>query len=71
MNVGIVIDTWKLPIFHQHLTTAGLTYAKATDAPKGTIGLIVTTDTPEAIATIVRAANTEAAKTKKGHPDAN
>lgn len=71
MKVGIVMDAWKLPIFQRHLDAAEISYARASDAPPGSIGLVVITDDPQRVAEIVTAANTEAAITKRGAPDAN
>lgn len=71
MNYGIVIDAWKLPIFQRHLAAASIRYTTAIDAPPGTIGLVVVTDDPQLIAETVKAANAEAAITKRGSPDAN
>lgn len=71
MKVGVVIDPWKLPIFQRHLDAAGLTYEPLAGVPAGTLGLHVITDDPKFVENIVRAANAEAAATKKGSPDAN
>jgi hypothetical protein len=71
MKVGIVFDSWKLPIFKRHLTEAGLAYVPLSGIPAGTLGLHVETDDTQALEKIVRAAQSEATTTMKGSPDAN
>jgi hypothetical protein len=61
MKAAIVIDDWKLPIFYQHLTRAGYDYKKGPGVTKGTFALIVETNDMAPLATVVRAANAEAA----------
>lgn len=71
MKVGVVIDSWKLPIFLRHLSGAGLRHEEVGGLPVGTVGLCVFTDDPQAVARILQAAHIEAEDTQKGSPDAN
>jgi hypothetical protein len=63
MKAGIAIDSWKLPIFERHLTQAGYVYINQGALTPGTLLLTVTTQNAAALATVVKAANTEAART--------
>lgn len=63
MNVGIAIDKWKLPIFSKHLVDAGYHYTEG-PGPLNTLILRVDTTNPQALAQVVLAANTAAARTK-------
>ena len=71
MRIAVVFDKWKLPIFQRHLEAAGVTFDSLSGTPVGTLGFCVTSDDSAAVAKIIRAANTEAATTKRGSPDAN
>lgn len=62
MKAGIVIDDWKLPIFDRHLSESGYVYEKHPGVTAGTLTLTVETEDAKALAVVVRAANTEAAK---------
>lgn len=64
MKAGIAIDDWKLPIFDRHLSQAGHIYDKRAGVTKDTLLLTVETDDLRALETVIRAANTEAAKSK-------
>jgi hypothetical protein len=64
MKAGIVIDAWKLPIFERHLTQAGYTFKNAGPFTAGTLVLQVVTTNQQALHSIVKAANDEAARTK-------
>lgn len=70
-RAGIAIDSWKLAIFQRHLTAAGYTVEKRPGlTTPDTLMLQVMTDDLEALAKVVRAANTEAAVFKsKGFND--
>ena len=61
MNVGIVIDDWKLGIFERHLIQAGYSYVRGLGLTEGTILLNVSTENVEALTEVVVAATTEAA----------
>lgn len=63
MKAAIAIDDWKLPIFTRHLTQSGYEFQNAGLLTKGTLILTVQTVNPEALAEVVKAANTEAALT--------
>lgn len=62
-KAGIVIDKWKLSIFERHLTQAGYTFKNAGAFPGDALVLRVDTTNLEALAVVVKAANTEAART--------
>lgn len=62
-KAGIAIDTWKLTIFERHLKQSGYSFKNEGEFTKGCIMLRVDTENLEALKTVVKAANTEAAKT--------
>lgn len=62
-TAGIAIDTWKRSIFERHLKQAGYAFEDAGQLTTGTRLLRVTTENLEALAEVVKAANTEAAMT--------
>lgn len=62
-KAGIAIDDWKLPIFERHLGQAGYAFENAGRLTTGTLLLRVDTENIEALATVLKAANTEAAMT--------
>lgn len=64
-KAGIVIDPWKLPIFDRHLTQSGYTFENAGLLHKDGLLLRVDTQNVQALAEILKAANTEAAMTGK------
>lgn len=64
-KAGIVIDTWKLSIFERHLTQSGYTYENKGALTKDSLLLRVSTSNLDALAEVVKAANTEAARTGK------
>lgn len=64
-KVGIAIDPWKLPIFERHLTQSGYTFENAGLLHKDALLLRVDTTNVDALAAILKAANTEAARTGK------
>lgn len=64
MRVGIAIDRWKLPIFERHLSQYDYTYFVGEGLTSNTLLLRVETENVEALETVVRSANTEAAKTE-------
>ena len=64
MKAGIAIDAWKLEIFERHLSQAGYAYEKSAGLTADTLMLCVETDNMIALEGVLRAANTEAAKTR-------
>ena len=63
MRAGIAIDNWKFSIFERRLQQAGYSFERADGLTKDAMILSVTTDNVEALGEVVKAANTEAAKT--------
>ncbi len=63
MKVGIAIDDWKLPIFERHLKQSGYRFSNAGSLTPGALILTVETTNAAALADVVKAANTEAART--------
>jgi len=63
MKAAIAIDDWKQPIFERHLSQAGYAYATGPGLTSDTRLMTVTTENPQALEIVVRAANTEAAMT--------
>lgn len=61
-TAGIAIDNWKLPIFERHLSQSGYTFEKC-PFTVDTMLLTVKTTNIEALAHVIKKANTEAAKT--------
>lgn len=66
MKAGIAIDTWKLAIFTRHLEQSGYEFTQGAGIAPDTLMLYVVTDNAQALQAVLRAANTEAAKTKQG-----
>lgn len=64
-KIAVVIDPWKLEIFQRHLTQAGYAFKNAGHLSEESLLLRVDTTNPEALSHVVRAANTEAARTGK------
>ena len=62
-KAGIVIDSWKLPIFERHLSQDGYTYEQGPGVTPDTLSLFVHTENLKALEIVVRAANTEAKRT--------
>lgn len=62
-TAGIVVDAWKLPIFERHLKQSGYEFENAGQFTSGTLVLRVKTTNTEALAEVLKAANTEAAMT--------
>lgn len=62
-KAAIVIDGWKLSIFERHLTQVGYSYEKGPGITADTLLITVKTENIEALGIVVKAANTEAAKT--------
>lgn len=70
MIAGIVIDDWKLSIFERHLSAAGYNYTTGSGVTEDTLLLKVKTENMKALEVVVRAANDEAARTRKpGAPE--
>lgn len=66
MKAGILIDTWKLPIFEKHLKKENIPYTPVGEFSPGVTSWIVETEEPERLRTVLKAANAEAAL--KGPP---
>lgn len=62
-KAGIVIDEWKLPIFERRFSQSGYAFENVGLLAAGTLLLRVDTTNLEALAEVVKAANTEAAQT--------
>ena len=62
-KAAVVIDNWKLPIFERHLLASGYQFNKADGLTPSSMVLSVQTTNLQALALIVKAANTEAAMT--------
>lgn len=62
-TAAVVIDNWKESIFVRHLTQAGYTFERAGGLTKDSMVLKVPTTNMQALAEVVKAANTEAART--------
>ena len=64
MKASIVLDDWKLPIFKRHLEGAGFTYTRHSGVTEGTMTLTVETELLTKLSGVVKAANSEVAKSK-------
>lgn len=62
-KVAVVIDNWKFPIFERHLQQAGYQFDRADGLTPSSMILSVSTTNLQALGIVVKAANTEAAKT--------
>ena len=67
MKAAIAIDPWKLPIFERRLSQAGYAFKNAGLLTDGCLILKVDTENGEALMSVVKAANTEAAMTGAPH----
>lgn len=63
-TAAIILDSWKLPIFERHLQQSGYTVAFKGQLNKDSTLLKIATTSLEALAQVVKAANTEAAQSK-------
>lgn len=63
MKAGIIIDDWKLSIFERHLKQGGYVYEQLPGIVPKTLSLFVQTTNLKALGVVVKAANTEAART--------
>lgn len=63
MKAAIAIDDWKLPIFERRLSQAGYEFKNAGLLTAHCLILSVETENAEALAGVIKAANTEAAMT--------
>jgi hypothetical protein len=63
VKFGIAIDAWKLPIFTRHINQSGYAFTNNGHLTAGCLILGVETDNMEALAGVIKAANTEAAMT--------
>jgi len=68
MKIGIAIDSWKLPIFHAHLTTSGFIYEKNPGVMDSLL-LTVHTENKDKLMLVVQSANNECHR--KRHETAN
>jgi hypothetical protein len=59
MKAGIVLDTWKLPIFERHLTGAGFDFTESNGPTKDTLLLTVEFEEVGEVQSVVTAANNE------------
>ncbi len=68
-TAGVVLDTWKLPVFQQHLNNAGYQYTEHRGPAKDTVLLKVRYNRMSQVSLIIAAANRECAecKSKKIH----
>lgn len=62
-KAAVAIDNWKLPIFERHLQQAGYSFERVDGLTKDAMILTVTTENLVALGEVVKAANTEAART--------
>jgi hypothetical protein len=62
-KAAIAIDNWKFPIFERHLQQAGYSFVRADGLTADAMVLSVTTENLVALGEVVKAANTEAART--------
>ena len=62
-KVAIALDPWKLPIFERHLSHSGYAFENVGLLTEGALVLKVSTDNPVALGEVVKAANTECART--------
>lgn len=65
-RVGIAIDPWKLPIFERHLKQSGYLF-ETVKAHDDMMLLKVETENVPALVIVIKAANSEAARTGKPH----
>lgn len=71
IRAAIALDSWKVGIFERHLKTNGFTFERTDDVEHGVIILSVTTSKVDVLARVVKAAQTEAAKTGEGNVSNN
>ena len=64
-KAAIAIDKWKLSIFKRHLSDAGYQFEQHPGFNDATLVLTVMTSSAKELEVVVRAANTEAQKTKE------
>lgn len=62
-KAAVAIDNWKLPIFERHLQQAGYSFERTDGLTEDAMILTVTTENLVALGEVVKAANTEAART--------
>ena len=65
MKAGVVVDTWKVPIFTRHLQQNGYTWEDHPGVTSDTRLLTVKTENRHALEIVLRTANSEAAMTGK------
>jgi hypothetical protein len=61
IKIGIIINSWKLPIFKRHLEKAGFKF-KTSPRPGDTLALTLMAHTVSELETVVRAAEAECKK---------
>lgn len=64
IKAGVVIDSWKRPIFEKRLKDAGYTWKLCPGVTPDTLSFIVKTTSAKELEVVVRAANAEAAKSR-------
>lgn len=64
-KAAIALDPWKLPIFERHLKQSGYSFENAGLLHEGALILRVETENLVALQEVVKAANTEAARTTR------
>ncbi len=66
-KAGIMIDSWKLPIFKKHLDAAGFEYTECNGLTKDTLLLSVMFDDLDKLRPVVEAAHKECDRAKQKH----
>lgn len=67
VKIGVVIDSWKLPIFERHLNNAKYNFVQTPGVTSNTLLLSVYTDNPKFLEIVCRSAQKEAARKKYAH----
>lgn len=67
LKIGVVIDSWKLPIFKRHFENAKYEFEQFPGVTENTLLLQVHTDNPKFLEVICRSAQKEAARKKYAH----
>lgn len=65
LKAAIAIDDWKLPIFERHLSKAGYTFEQLPGVTGDSLFLMVNSLSFKDLEKVVRAANTEARKSRQ------
>lgn len=64
IRAGIMIDSWKLPVFKKRLKKAGYSFEKGDGVVPGTLSLYVETNNTIKLQKVVEEANRECARSK-------